>query len=310
MIYILNFRKIQLTDAPLLEPIFYALPYRLCDHCFSTLFIWQYKYAIRIAIQDGLVYLAYGYETDQMSYMAPFYPDERFTAAIHAIAIDAKHRQIPLRLSVINDPIRTHIETCMPDIFCFMPDRDNSDYLYLQESLASLKGKKLHSKRNFINRFTTEFQNRYQFEPISDANSLDILEFNSVWCQTSKSEHSTCVVNEESCALAAALANRERLKLAGLCLRLDGKVIACALGTKLCQDTFLQQIEKADASIPGAYPMITRAFALSCAQNFLYVNREEDLGIDGLRKAKLSFAPEYINLRYIATLKKEGSFPC
>ena len=310
MIVILPFRKIELSDREWLAPILEALPYRMCDHCFSTLYIWQYKYSGRIAVEDGVVYLVYGFETDHPMYFAPICSDDRLADAVSRIRADAAARNVPFRMGAVDSILKEKLEAACPDLFDYAEDRDNADYIYNAESLRTYAGKKLHSKRNFTNRFEAEFAGRYVIEPVSKENLKDIMTFNHSRCLATRAEKGisltaeNCGMHEEACAISTALIYRDNLQIKGVCLKLDGKVIAYALGTKLSKDTYLEQIEKADPSVPGAYPMITRAFAQTCTEDAVCINREEDMGIEGLRKAKLSFNPEIINMRYLVTPKE------
>jgi len=310
VIVILPYRKLELSDREWLAPILEALPHRICDHCFSTLYIWQYKYSIRIAVEDDVIYLVYGFETDHPMYFAPICSDDRLADAVSRLREDAAARGVPFVMGMLNEAGKAMLEAACPGQFDFAEDRDNADYIYDAESLRTYAGKKLHSKRNFTNRFEAEFDGRYVIEPVSKENLKEIMVFNHSRCLATREEKGlsqeiqNCGMHEEACAISTALIYREPLHITGVCLKLDGKVVAYALGTKLSADTYLEQIEKADPTVPGAYPMITRAFARMCTENARYINREEDMGIEGLRKAKLSFNPEIINLRYLVTPKE------
>lgn len=104
----------------------------------------------------------------------------------------------------------------------------------------------------------------------------------------------------ETCAVSLALNHREALGMKGGILRLDGKVIAFTMGCPVSHDTFVVQLEKAEASIPGAYPMINQQFVQHVMEGYTYVNREDDLGLEGLRKAKLSYHPVMMGKKYMA----------
>ncbi len=104
----------------------------------------------------------------------------------------------------------------------------------------------------------------------------------------------------ETCALSIALKNRQALGIVGGILRLDGRPIAVTLGSESYKDTFTVHFEKADASVPGAYQMINQQFALNNFGKYTYIDREEDLGLEGLRKSKLSYYPEFITENYNA----------
>jgi len=100
---------------------------------------------------------------------------------------------------------------------------------------------------------------------------------------------------DEMCVTLNALRLLEELKLTGGLIRVEGRVIAFAIGEPLNPDTFVVHIEKAFADIQGAYPIINQQFAANAAKDYLYVNREEDTGSEGLRKAKLSYRPDFFS---------------
>ena len=192
----------------------------------------------------------------------------------------------------------------MPNRFVFEENRDGADYVYYSKDLITLAGKKLHSKRNFINRFQKEYGDRYQFREIDDSKYQQVLAYHNEWCKQNDCKEDESL-RGEICGQLAGLKNRQALGLKTGVLYLDGKVIAYSFGTQLSEDTFVVHIEKADHTIDGAYPMINKCFAEHHCQNVEFINREEDMGLEGLRKAKLSYHPAFILMKYCATLKEQ-----
>lgn len=218
------------------------------------------------------------------------------------LAEEEKH---PFRMHCIMEEEMELVETWYPDIYQISYNRDESDYIYTQEKLASLAGKKLHGKRNHIHRF--EEQNPdWVYERISDENEEDCARMAMQWCMKNCMDEEDEIEYDkidESRLVVYAIRHRDELGMIGGALRVGGKVIAVTLGEKLTPDTFVVHFEKAFSEIQGAYPMINREFVRHELSNYTYVNREEDLGEEGLRKAKLSYRPDILLNKGILTVK-------
>lgn len=177
----------------------------------------------------------------------------------------------------------------MPDKFHFEADRDYADYLYLRTDLATLAGKKFQAKRNHLNKFRRTYTN-YEYVPLTSNRIQECLDLEAEWCKVNNCDQHEGTGNERR-ALIYALHNFDALGLTGGILHVDGKIVAFTFGMPINQDTFGVHVEKADTTIDGAYTMINYEFANHIPEQYTYINREEDLGIEGLRKAKLSYQP-------------------
>ena len=173
-----------------------------------------------------------------------------------------------------------------------LPIDDDADYVYESEKLATLSGKKLHAKRNHINKFKATFEN-WNFEALTEDNVEECFQMALNWRRENGCEDDV-EKNAEMCVTLNALRLREELELTGGVLRVNGEVVAFTLGEPVCEDTFVVHIEKAYAEVPGAYPMINQLFAKQVYDRYRYINREEDTGAEGLRKAKLSYYPVFM----------------
>ncbi|MFY9377952.1 MAG: phosphatidylglycerol lysyltransferase domain-containing protein, partial [Peptococcia bacterium] len=188
-----------------------------------------------------------------------------------------------------------------PGKFSYQDDREGYDYIYTLEKLVSLSGKKLQSKRNHINRFIANNAD-WSFEEISQDNLSECWEMNQEWCRQNGCKDDE-LLNEEYCAVRRCFNNYEALELEGGLLRLAGKVIAFTMGERLNSDTYVVHIEKAFGEIQGAYQLINREFAKLIQErhpDIVYVNREEDMGYEGLRRAKMSYRPVRMEEKYVA----------
>ena len=216
-------------------------------------------------------------------------------AALDQIARDAAERGAPYRIYGCTPAQKEQTEALAPGRYVFTEDRDNFDYIYRREDLAELKGKKYHSKRNFINRFLQEYEGQWRYEPLDPGrHGGQILELHRLWCQ----RRADSIGAAEGCAVRQALEHFEALEMRGGVLYLRDEMAAFTMGC-LAGDTLTVQIEKAMADVPGAYPMINHQFVANAGTDFDYVNREEDMGIEGLRKAKLSYRPIELSVKYL-----------
>ena len=292
----MNFKEVTLADRAALEPLLRALPYRVCDHSFPCLYIWEKTYPAQYVVDDGILYIMYRFPDGSISYQMPLGAGDRLAAAVTRLGQDAESRGIRLELVTINRQMKEELESAMPGAFDFIEEPNYADYIYDAESLRELRGKKLHAKRNYVNRFMAAYEGSYTFEPVGPDNAEEILFFNSEW---DRAHGYSDDFRKEAEAIKRAVHDLGQIGMFGVALRLEGEIIAYALGTQLNYDTILEQIEKA-SDIPGAYQMINREFACRFSPGFSYINREEDLGLEGLRKAKLSYFPAYLNMRWRA----------
>lgn len=296
----LPFRPIEITDKQQADAILREKSSYLCAHCFVDLFIWKSVYDTQICFQDDFIFIKQK-QGDVTVYTVPI-GTGCLCSAIELLKQDAIDRNVTFNMSAVNESQMKEIEGACPDKFNFIEKRDAEDYIYSGESMITLAGKKLHSKRNFINRFKNDYEGRWIYENILEENIHDAFAYHLSWC-AQNSEGVTDEFFGETCAISLALNNFEALGLKGGLIRIDGKVMAITLGSRATEDMFIVHIEKADYTIAGAYQIINNEFAKQNFEGIKYINREEDLGKEGLRKAKLSYNPVMMGLNFTAYLK-------
>lgn len=223
-----------------------------------------------------------------------------------------QENSIPFSMNLVSEKMYSMIEEWYPDSFDIRYDRDDADYIYKRESLATLSGKKLHAKRNHINRFVEMYPD-YIYENLNEENIKYCIEVAKEWennrldklkyDENPVSDYYLDGVKYEINALFFALNNMNLLGLKGALIRVGKNVVAFTLGEELTKDTFVIHFEKAFADIQGAYAIINRDFAKNELSAYEYINREEDLGLEGLRKAKLSYRPERLVEKGVVTKK-------
>ena len=205
----------------------------------------------------------------------------------------SKERGYPFCMYNVTPDNFALLEQWYPGRFQIEYDEDSADYVYESEKLATLSGKKLHSKRNHVNKFKSEYEGRWGYEPIKKDNLEECFQMGLKWRNDNGCEEDE-EKNAEICVTLNSLRLFEELELVGGILRVDGQIVAFTIGEPICSDTFVVHIEKAYADIPGAYNMINQQFVEHECMNYKYVNREEDTGSEGLRKAKRSYRPVFM----------------
>lgn len=257
------------------------------EYSFTSNFIWREIYHLRAAQYDG--HLLIMSDPDHPSFIFPSGEGDP-SNAVRALAEYTREKGVPLVFNTVLRQDEQRLESLFPGQFAFTPLRDSFDYVYDAESLISLKGKKLSSKRNHVNHFLAAVSD-WQYEPLTRDNLADAHEMSLKWCEEAGCTEGNNSLFEESCAVEQAFQYFEPLGLDGGLLRVNGKVVAFTMGEPLNDETYLVHIEKAFYDIQGAYQMINQQFAQRAFHGFQYVNREDDAGDEGLRKAKLSYHP-------------------
>ena len=207
----LPFKPIEITDKPEADKLLKKIDSMLCAHCFVDLFIWKSVYDTQVCFKDGFFFVKQVQDGNTV-YTVPI-GDGCLCEAIDLVKQDAKERNVKFNLSAVNENQKKILEEICPERFEFVERRDSEDYIYTGESLISLAGKKLHSKRNFINRFTNEYENRWSYEEITEKNIHDAFEYHLSWCaqNTQNTQNNDDDYFGETCAISIALKNREAL---------------------------------------------------------------------------------------------------
>ncbi len=286
----LSFKKIEIEDREKINSMLSAYECPSLEYNFTTLFLWQEQYKTEFAISDGVLFVRSG-EQDK-SYLFPCGSGNVYAAADMLL-------EEGVRFHSLSESQKQYIEKKFPGKFEFCERRDMEDYVYTAESLMNLTGKKLSAKRNHINRFINENPD-WRYEAITKDNLQEVLKMHKKWCALADMENG---LEEETEAVKKAFDYFDELELIGGVIRTHGEVIAFSIGDRLNDETFIVHIEKAYTDINGAYQIINREFVRNNCGGYKYVNREEDTGDEGLRKAKLSYRPYEIVKKYSAKEK-------
>ncbi len=298
----LNFKAPTIEDKKWVDECFSHSHSMNCEYTFGNTLIWTESYYGKICNYKGFFICTYGKNND-LYYSLPI-GSGNFKEAMEAIFDDAKEKGIVPKFSGVTDSYKELLNKDFPDMFDYEEDRGFADYIYSTEKMANLTGKKYHGKRNHISFFKKSHPD-WKFEKIDSSNIDDCIKLHQNWIQerivdddSQQDEYSL-----EFEAVLRAFENFDRLGLIGGLIRIDGKAIAYTLGEPKSKEVFVTHFEKAPADLRGAYPIINQEFTKNCLMDYKYVNREEDLNIEGLRKAKLSYEPEILLQKSVAIYK-------
>ena len=286
----IEFKRPELEDKDIITSYFEKAPSRSCERTFVNVYLWSRHYKVKYAvIEDALIFKS---EDRGMAFAYPAGEPEHVKKALEFLMEYCKERECPFILYNVTPEMFAQLEGWYPGRFTVEYDRDIADYVYESEKLATLAGKKLHGKRNHINKFKSLYPD-WTYEELNDDNVEDCFQMALKWRNKNGCEDDP-EKNAEMCVTLNSLRLYKELGLKGGVLKVDGRIIAFTVGEPLCGDTFVVHIEKAFADVEGAYPMINQQFVQHECADYTYVNREEDTGAEGLRKAKLSYRPAFL----------------
>lgn len=265
---------------------------------FVTGYIWSGKDTVKICEKGGCLIILWDNEKGfGMQY--PQGKSENKAELIKECCQYLEGRGKRPEFYFLNEADVLELKSIMPDTFVFDYDRDNCDYIYDSSKLISLSGKKLHSKKNHLNSFRRNYNFRYRRMLQSDIPDCKAL-FNTWYDEKNGDEN---YLEESKTATFKLLDNIDNLGLIGGVIEVEGKIIACSVGERISDDTALIHIEFADRNYSGSYATINQQFVEHEWSDCLYINREEDMGDEGLRRAKESYQPIKLINVYSAKLK-------
>lgn len=291
-----DFHRVLLSDRGWLEPILRADVDRGCEYTFGNIFIWSAVSDINVASFEGGALIHF--ERNPNCYLFPV-GELDVKAAFERLFCDCVERGCECCVIAASKEDCELIERIFPNEFNFHETRHFAEYVYASSDLIELAGKKYHGKRNHISRF--ERDNSYSFHEITGESDIErLLEFNEGWFRAQESADEG--LQNEHLAATSALKNFFSLGFKGGYIETasDG-IVAFSLGEPINDKTFCVHIEKARADIAGAYTVINRDFAAAFCKDYEYINREDDAGEEGLRKAKLSYYPAFLKEKFVIT---------
>ena len=278
---------------------------RNSEFSFTNLFMWRKSYDMKYAIIDDMLCIMPKHgdgprsATFPIGFIGEDGTERDITNVIEELLEFFKERGEEPLIRLYDDRTVKKLLDTFPDKFIITEDRSSFDYVYSIEELTALSGKKFHSKKNHVNKFKKLYPD-FEYCRMTPDDAAECIALFDSWCENKGFE--SVAFDEEREAVHELLENWERLNVTGGCIRVGGKMVAFSLGEPLCCETVVVHLEHADTSFEGAFAIMNQQFLEHEWQDFGYVNREEDMGIPGMRQAKESYKPVFMVKKYVATL--------
>lgn len=282
-----EFKPIEIADRDFIRNIFWEYQPETSELTFTNIFIWRDHYKIQWSVWKDWLIVACNMGGDSCFVLPPVGPRPRVEAARMLLQWLKNEKGV-------NDPWIQRADSRLVEElkssreFVVEPVRDHFDYVYRSEDLIKLSGNKYHGKKNHINKFKKTHQ--FSYSPLTPDKTGACLEVADRWCAARRC-HEDLDLMDESKAVKAILENSEALKVKGGLIIINDKVEAFTLGEMLNQETAVVHIEKANPDIPQLFVVINQQFCEHAWKDVAFINREQDLGDEGLRKAKSSYHP-------------------
>lgn len=300
-----EFREIKLSDKEWINKCLEVSDFMGCEYSFANNIAWRRLSNTLICLYEDF-YISCSYDDENKPYFT--FPTgvktdiegiEKYKRLFLELKTYSEKKNAKLKISSVNKENLKWIKDYYKDRVIVSENRDYFDYIYKTNDLIDLSGKKFHGKRNHIKRFK---DTDWSFELLNENTFDECIAF-AAEAYNDKNSHEDYSSVVEQYAINMFFDDFKYLGLKGGILRKERKIVGFTIGEKLNSNTFVVHIEKADSSVQGSYPTLCNEFLKACATDCEYVNREEDLGIEGLRKSKLSYHPDFLLEKYVVEFK-------
>lgn len=290
----MEFNKINLSDMETLRKHTMLAHTRNCEYAMVNIFFWNDTDKLMFAVIDDV--LVYRLIDDGNAYYSIVEFIEEPAKLVMKLEQDAVDNGCRMVLTNMSENMVLRLEREMVGQLRYWYDREYSDYIYEVDDLIRLSGSKYHGKKNHLNKFLNTYA--FLYEEITNDNIEECRRMKEEWAVRKGGDIEE--YREELDIIDNVLDNYDKFNLIGGLIRIDGKVSAFTIGEAISEDTFVTHFEKADEDIPGLYQAINQQFAANSISGFKYVNREDDIGLEGIRQAKLSYRPVMMFDKYNA----------
>ena len=304
----MTFHPLKLYDREAMQAVTLPSGRRNCNYNFANLVGWQFWYSTEVCVLENAVVLRYPFD-GQRAYMVC--TSEALSPELIEALFDDSNGDLTLigledsqvaQLSIFNFPLelaRFHKAERLKELsITTEPVRDQYDYIYRRTDLATLHGRHLDAKRNHIHRFRAEHPD-FEYRPLTPELFDECRRLTEIWqveknVNVNDNDNGNETIDAEHRVMETIFSNWDALGMIGGSIFVDGRMVAFTYGAAVTADTFDVCVEKADRHVEGAFAIINQQFAEHLPEQYIYLNREEDMGIPGLRQAKLSYHPEIL----------------
>ncbi len=302
-------RPLQPNRYEALKPYYERYSSDIHDLNLTNLIMWRKKHNLHTLELGGYLWIVYKPADPFGTFFSePIgnYDDLKGLAEATRLWVDyCKTNHLELKLRHIGTAYLRFLEASEYGIgINVMPVESDFDYVYLSEKLATLSGNAYHKKKNHLNQFQRHYANRSRIEPITTSNASTAFIAAREWCVSNGCGDSLdlCFEFQSIFEILSSWETQEKHGVEGVVIFVDNLPVALTFGECIVGDTFLVHVEKADQNVQGIYTAINQAMASQIHTRCKYINREQDLGIEGLRKAKQSYHPDHMIKKFDVTL--------
>ena len=285
----MTFHQLTLNDREAMQAMMLHAGRRNCNYTFANLVGWQFWYYTEVCVRENAVVLRYTFD-GQRAYMVC--TAEELSLELTEALLDDSNGD--LTLIGLEDSQVPQLQTSHS--ISVEPVRNQYDYIYRRTDLAELHGSHLNAKRNHIHRFRAEHPD-FEYRPLTPELFDECRRLTEIWQEdknVSVNVNVNVSITAERRVMETIFSNWDALGMIGGSIFVDGRMVAFTYGAAVTTDTFDVCVEKADRHVEGAFAIINQQFAEHLPEQYIYLNREEDMGIPGLRQAKLSYHPEIL----------------
>lgn len=281
----------------------YTKPWKLkcSEYTFTNLLIWGADDKIKLAEEDGVLFFLLDFKAGYRFMFAPLMRDPQgdYAVALERATAYCRENDVVPEFRAISGAIKDAFMRC--PAYSLEEDRDNFDYVYTMEELRDLSGKKLHAKRNHINQFMAQYGANYEYVKLNPDMLDECMALYNEWLQ-GKDDADRDAVGEYM-AIRELIMHMQTLHVVGAGIRINGRLAAYTLGERMDEEMAVVHIEKADTDVPGLFTVINNLFVKNEFTDMKYINREEDMGLEGLRRSKLSYNPVMLIEKFVGRPK-------
>ena len=285
----IELKRLTVEDRKKIEPYLNLREITSCEYSFNVLFMWSECYKTKYFMDENYIFFYHEY-LEHKYVLMPICKKEYFKEAFEKVKEFFKERNLKFEMYVADKEFTKFVFDNYKDEYYITSNRNGYDYLYSGEELRNLTGKKLRKKRNHLNSFYSDYEGRFLYRRLDKRDKDDICEFVHRW-EKSK-EDRLGKFDEELIGVCKLIENMEELDIEVAGVFIDGKLEAFTVGSMVNNGKeVIIQVEKANDDIRGLYQYINQKFLVEEYPNVELVNREDDAGLEGLRKSKMSYYP-------------------
>lgn len=303
----MKFDNICLKLKQVVDRYYFLYGERSCQHSFANNYCLKNKYDDMYCDEDQVLHIYRAGISDD-KYRRYLFPmcdrqdKKRIKEAVDRIILDAHSYGKKVEFKTITKECKNILVELFEDKFEVVDSREYYEYIFETERIAALQGKHFQAKRNIIHKLEKEYENKILVKLITREDVDTIKQLYKKWISNNELEDEKLFENEKK-EFQLAIDNFESLNIIGIMIFIDGNLVGFNFGTRINDDTYDGMIQKGDSHYNGIYELLNRESAKLWINEFKFLNFEEDLGVEGLRQAKMLYKPDILLEKYIATEK-------